>query len=132
MDPNERRDILQPLANPGSGRDYVVTLRGKLDLNGRQGPLSVIVRYVPDRSVLEPANFDGYLAAIGPQAWETLESIAVAISDDISNQLIPRWSQATLREHDPSSGAACGHDICIEEHQPGWHNEDLLYRLPPV
>jgi hypothetical protein len=33
----------------------------------------------------------------------------------------------TLRD-----GGAMGQEIAIEESQPGWRNEDLIYRLPPV
>jgi len=128
MDAIERRDILKPAANPGAARDYVVMLTGERVLLGAQ--VHVILRYVPDRHVLPPATFQSYLDRIGELEWASLEAAAVAILDDMSNELLGRWTQVTLRA--PGSDSAGGQEIAIEDHQPGWHNEDLLYRLPPV
>ena len=128
MDAIQRRELLRPTANPGSGRDYVITLRGKL-LNTRP-PLTatVVLRYVPDRQILEPANFESYLEEIAKLEWLSLEAIANAILIDTGNELAARWTQVTLRDE----LGARNHEIAMEDHQPGWFNEDLLYRLPPV
>ena len=131
MDAIQRREILQPVANPGGGRDYVVTLRERLVLENQGGAMQVTLRYVPDRQLLEPANFTTYLAGLAPIPWETLEAAAVAILDDVANELVPRWAQVTLRGTAPGE-APSSHEISLEESQPGWRNDDLLYRLPPV
>jgi 7-cyano-7-deazaguanine reductase len=131
MDAIQRREILQPVVNPGGGRDYVVTLREPLVLEGQGGLMQVTLRYVPDRQLLEPANFTTYLGRLAPVPWDTLEAAAVAILDDIANELVPRWAQVTLRGTAPGE-APSSHEISLEESQPGWRNDDLLYRLPPV
>lgn len=128
MDPCERRELLRTRANPGGGRDYVITLSGTLKPDGMEAALDVVARYVPDRLIVEPADFETYLRTIQSLRWETLEAVAVAVIDDMSDRLVARWVQVTIR-----GGSQNGrHDIAIEDHQPGWHNEDLLYRLPPV
>jgi len=131
MDAIQRREILQPVANPGGGRDYVVTLREQLVLEDKGGAMQVTLRYVPDRHLLEPGNFTTYLARLAPIPWDTLEAAAVAILDDVGNELVPRWAQVTLRGGQPGA-APSSHEISLEESQPGWRNDDLLYRLPPV
>jgi 7-cyano-7-deazaguanine reductase len=126
MDAIQRRELLKPSANPGGARDYMITLRvGQLHI--RPDGASVVLRYVPDRLILEPPDFEAYTLEIGKLEWDSVEAVAVAILDDIANQLVPRWAQVTLRAKGPS-----GHEIAIEESQPGWRNEDLIYRLPPV
>lgn len=131
MELHERRALLKPAPNPGTGRDYVVTLRGTLKLNGLAGETAAIIRYVPDREIVEPENFQHYLTTIQSLEWESLEAAAVAILGDISNELVSRWTQVALK-HQPAGDALHEHDISIEDNQPGWHNEDLLYRLPPI
>ncbi len=132
MDLIQRREILAPIANPGGGRDYVITLRGILELQAHGGVMAVTLRYVPDRQVLVPDNYRDYLVTIGTLKWETLEATAVAMLDDVSNELLPRWAQVNLRHVDDGNTHTAGHDISLEESQPGWRNDDLLYRLPPV
>jgi 7-cyano-7-deazaguanine reductase len=126
MDAIRRRELLKPVTNPGGARDYVITLWAERLLLAPAGTTAVL-RYVPDRLILEPANFETYALEIGKITWESLEAVAVAILDDIANELVPRWAQVTLRAKSPN-----GHEIAIEESQPGWRNEDLIYRLPPV
>jgi NADPH-dependent 7-cyano-7-deazaguanine reductase QueF len=131
MDAIERRDILAPQANPNGSRDYVVILRGERAVSAN-GPVSatVILRYVPDRFVLPVESFQAYLDRIAGIDWPSLEAAAAAVLDDIANEVLARWSQVTLRVADEDGSG--GHEIAMEDHQPGWHNEDLLYRLPPV
>ncbi|MBT6095246.1 MAG: hypothetical protein HOH04_10210 [Rhodospirillaceae bacterium] len=130
MDLIQRREMLAPIANPGGGRDYVITLGGDIELPDHGGAMAVTLRYVPDRHVLAPNTYGNYLATIGELKWETLEAVAVAILDDVSNELLPRWAQVSLRH--VGDGHTERHDICLEECQPGWRNDDLLYRLPPI
>ncbi|MEK9751728.1 MAG: hypothetical protein VW338_00750 [Rhodospirillaceae bacterium] len=127
MDAIQRREILEPTANPGSAGDYVITLRASIARAEGTAAASVVLRYVPERQILTPANFERYIGEVGRLAWESLEAVAVAILDDVANELVPRWAQVTLRD-----GGAMGQEIAIEESQPGWRNEDLIYRLPPV
>jgi hypothetical protein len=132
MDITARRETLRPIANPGGGRDYVITLRGTLGRSHDAGAICIILRYVPDRIILEPENFSEYLDYIDSLNWETLEAITVAIVDDIGNQLVTRWAQVTLRHTTGNTQTTTDHDIIVEDIQPGWRNDDLLYRLPPV
>ena len=64
--------------------------------------------------------------------WNTLKEVAVAAAKNISNELLTRWAQANLRTGDPENDQALTHDVTIEDRQPGWRNDDLLYRLTPI
>jgi hypothetical protein len=132
MDITARRETLHPISNPGGGRDYVITLRATIGRSrDENNTIDIILRYVPDRMILQPENFREYLDYINSLEWKTLEATAVAILDDIGNELVTRWAQVTLR-HANNTQTAAEHDIIVEDIQPGWRNDDLLYRLPPV
>jgi 7-cyano-7-deazaguanine reductase len=90
MDAIQRREILEPTANPGSAGDYVITLRASIARAEGTAAASVVLRYVPERQILTPANFERYIGEVGRLAWESLEAVAVAILDDVANELVPR------------------------------------------
>ncbi|MBT6607847.1 MAG: hypothetical protein HOB37_05200 [Rhodospirillaceae bacterium] len=132
MDVFKRRAVLKGLDTPGGGADYVTGIQGQLTLTGFDHPVSIAIRYVPDRYVVTPESFQAYLETLEALTWNTLEEVAVAAAKDISNELLTRWAQANLRTGDPENDQALTHDVTIEDRQPGWRNDDLLYRLTPI
>ena len=50
MDVFKRRAVLKGLDNPGGGADYVTGIQGQLTLTGFDHPVSIAIRYVPDRA----------------------------------------------------------------------------------
>lgn len=132
IDVFKRRAVLKGLDNPGGRADYVTGIQGRLVLAGFDHPISVAIRYVPDRYVVTPESFEAYLKTLEALRWDSLEEVAVAVAKDISNELLTRWTQANLRSGDPDSDQGLTHDVTIEDRQPGWRNDDLLYRLTPV
>lgn len=128
----KRREILESLANPGGKDDYVIGLRGRMR-TGREGEeATVVIRYIPDRLILKPESLESYLRAVEAMDWDSLERIAVTITKDIGNQLVTRWVQATLRCEPTSTQRIGSHDVSVEDRQPDWRNDDLLWRLPPI
>ena len=61
MDVFKRRAVLKGLDNPGGGADYVTSIQGQLTLTGFDHPVSIAIRYVPDRYVVTPESFQAYL-----------------------------------------------------------------------
>ncbi len=123
----ERRNRLVGERNPGRRHDYVVTLTGALAPGGLNAPLRVVLRYVPDRTVLAPAAFAAWLDAFGDGAWSGVEALAVAMVEDLNSELIPRWMRVSLiaegGERDP------GYRVDVEDRQPNWDNPSLLARI---
>ncbi len=120
----QRREILDSLGNPGGKDDYVIGLRGRMRTDREGAEATVVIRYIPDKLILKPESLQTYLDALEAMEWDSLERIAVTIAKDIGNQLVTRWVQATLR--------IGSHDVSVEDRQPGWRNDDLLWRLPPI
>ena len=130
MDLMERRAYLS--AHPNSDRklDYIVTLAGHLPNSG--GGRDIVLRYVPDRDVLESQAFGDYLEALSKMTWGTPEDLAVTILSDISNEIVSRWAQVSLSMPELQHHAVKTHSVVIEDRQPGWDNPSLLARLDRV
>ncbi len=128
----KRREILETLGNPGGNDDYVIGLRGHLRFDREDEDTTVVLRYIPDQLILKPGSLETYLLAIESMDWDSLEQIAVTIAKDIANQLVTRWVQATLRCEPAATERIGSHDVSVEDRQPGWRNDDLLWRLPPI
>ncbi|MBP2298905.1 hypothetical protein [Azospirillum picis] len=116
-----RRDRLVTQPSPDPRHDYLVELRGE-----PQGGTRLLLRLVPDRLVLEPAGFAGYLGGFADFPGG-LEALALALLDDINNELVPRWVEVTVERDAPLP-----HRVVIEDRQPTWDNPQLMGRLRRV
>jgi len=132
MDVFERRAFLEGHDNTGGRTDYVAGLQGRLNLSAPNAEATVIIRYVPDRHVVTPESFDAYLNTLENLKWDSLEDVALAIVKDISNEMLTRWAQVNLKSTHPDLAHVSLHDVTVEDRQPGWRNDDLLYRMAPV
>lgn len=112
-----RRERLTTAPSPDSRHDFLVELRGET------AGTRLTVRLVPDRLVLIPASFAAYLAD-WPQIPDGLEALAVALLDDLNNELVPRWVEVTAERDAPLP-----HRVVIEDRQPNWDNPQLTGRL---
>lgn len=117
-----RRALLRTLANPTPRRDFVVDLAGHV---GGDRPADVSLRYVPDRLVLVPDSFVSYLQALDEVALPSLEHLAAAITDDVANEVVARWTQVIVT----TNPGGPGHSVLVEDRQPRWDNKSLLERL---
>ncbi len=131
MDLIERRSHLSATPNPEKKLDYIVNLQGHPPrCAGRT--CALILRYVPDRSVLDAQAFGTYLDAIALIPWDTPEDLAVTVLGDINDKIIPRWIQVRLELADPHHPCVDAHAVILEDRQPGWDNPDLLARLERI
>lgn len=73
-----------------------------------------------------PIPFLDYTRALGGRSWPSPEDIAVAIQDDVNNELVARWTRITVTTDANSTGALAGHSITVEDRQPQWDNRSLL------
>jgi 7-cyano-7-deazaguanine reductase len=117
-----RRARLRVVANPSSTLDYLNILEG----NAHRSDAQLTLRYVPDKQILAPVSFKDYLAALGSSETESLECLAVAVLEDINNEVVPRWVQIAARRTADSGNTQT---ILIEDRQPKWDNRSLLARL---
>mgnify|MGYP005666012101 FL=1 len=126
-DPLMRREVLKTNNNPGESIDYIVTVKGRLDrLKNTEGGREVIIRYVPDRFILIPDSFSTYIGNMANGPWDSLEAIAVAILEDINNELVPRWVRITVNSVDLQAEDIPLHSVSMEDHQPHWENKGLI------
>ncbi len=124
-----RRHAIHTDENLREDIDYVVERResvaGVSVADGFEGKLEVALRYVPDRFVLQTAGgLDDYLTELANETWRGDEILALAVLDDLNNELVPRWIGLRL-EFSPRQ------IIYLEDRQPNWANSDLLSRLRP-
>ncbi len=127
--PHRRRGLLDAVRNPDFKLEYIASLRGHMtpfDGDRRSG---VVLRYVPDRLILEPASFVRYLDAMGAQQWPSLEQAAVTLLNDFSNELVARWVQVAVSAPSGLYHGIDSHDVLLEDRQPNWDNAGLLARL---
>ncbi|NKB56620.1 MAG: hypothetical protein GKS00_09805 [Alphaproteobacteria bacterium] len=117
-----RRGLLKSRLNTGTSLDYLNLLMGEINNKNTR----ITVRYVPDKQILPPAAFMEYLASFGDVADEALESLAIAILDDINNEVVPRWVQIAAAR---TTAGQADHRVLIEDRQPKWDNPALLARL---
>lgn len=110
-----RRERLTTAPNPDARHDYLVTLTG-----APQPGTRLELRYVPDRWVIEPAGFAAYLDGLTTFTGG-LEALALAVLDDIGNELVPRWSEVRVE--------SASHRVVVEERQPAWDNPHLFARM---
>ncbi|MDX9862841.1 MAG: hypothetical protein RBS99_18180 [Rhodospirillales bacterium] len=126
METNDRRARLGTSPRPGDhGLDYVVSLGGGISHPTYPVPLSILLRYVPDRWIVQPPSFEAYLAALADSPLASVEAVGVAILEDVSNEVVPRWLQVLVsaESDDPQ------YTVLLEDRQPKWDNPALLSRL---
>jgi hypothetical protein len=121
-----RLGLLTQRSNPRIGMDYIVTLDGA---TGGDGRCRVRLTYVPDKLLLEAGAFAAYLAAFDEAAAARIETLALAILDDIGNEIVPRWAQVVVSQPHGEAGAGL-QCVIVEERQPSWDNARILARLP--
>lgn len=126
MDLRQRRSLLSSAPNPDPRLDYVVTLRETITASVSDAPLSVRLRYVPDRLILVPESLKSYLLQTGVMDWSSLEEFAVTVLNDVNDDLIARWIEVSLH----FEGDGTRHEVVLEERQPQWQEQDILSRLP--
>jgi len=128
MDIGVRRNLLMTMPNPGAGMDYVVCLDGRVKSQAKIAEITVSLNYVPDRVILDPAAFGRYLDALSQVPWSSLESVAVAILEDVNNEVVARWVQVAVKVRDAVHANGGAHGVTLEDRQPTWENKSLLSR----
>lgn len=126
MDLRTRRSILSSQENPDQRLDYVVSLKATIETSLSGSPVEACLRYVPDRVVLKPESLDDYLTQVGAVQWSSPEEFAVTVLNDINDELVARWIEVSLK----ISSGDISHDVVLEEQQPHWEKQDILFRLP--
>ena len=122
------RSLLHTLASPQSAPDYLVRLEG----NAGWKAIRIVVRYVPDRLIIQERAWEQYVTKLGSVEWETAEGLVLHILNDLNNEIVPRWVQVTgaVRIFSQSSEDEVSyHRVLVEDHQPNWGNLALIDRL---
>lgn len=129
MDMIERRAVLHVTDNPDRSLDYVVTLAGNLP--ACEHAQSIMLRYIPDRKILDATAFAQYLEAVSKATWDSPEDLAVTVLTDVNNEIIGRWMQISLSTPDQHNPITT-HGVVLEDRQPGWDNPSLIGRLERI
>ena len=129
LDLRERRLLLTTIPNPSGRLDYVVSIEGGIDFPTPHGPVTLSLRYIPDRDLLNPDCLALYYQEMTGVEWGSLEEIAVTLLDDINNEVVPRWLSVALTRRDTATPEREKHGVVLEDHQPRWDNARLLNRL---
>ena len=111
-------DELATTTNPLPDTDYIITLESKLAVNGTI--VRLCVRYVPDRAVLDEAQYQHYVSGL-TRIYTTQEALAATLLHVLNNSIIPRFLHVGVY------GAI--HSVVVEDRQPRWDNDRLLSRL---
>lgn len=128
----KRRNLLAPRANPAGHTDYVVQLDSALISASLSAEVSVTIRYIPDRDVLDAPAMSEYWRVLGTAHWPSFEDLAVTVLGDLSNVLVPRWIEIVLSADQDGGSGDRGHRVVLQERQPKWRNDALLNRLSQV
>lgn len=126
--PLDRRELLRTMPNPDPTSDYVVRFEVESAPSSDLGPLNFVVRYVPDKVLLDPSYLSEYLRALTQPEWSCLEALALAMRDDFGNELIPRWIEIVVSPLNASL-ENMRHSVLVKDRQPQWDNPRLLSRL---
>jgi len=124
-DPTAPVGPLRWRTNPRTGLDFVVVLDGPAPLAGCR----VRLRYVPDKLILDRGAFVEYLATLAPPADAAPETLALALLDEINNEIVPRWVQIALSA---VTDDAPVETVILADRQPNWDNPEILNALPPL
>ena len=58
-----------------------------------------------------------------------LETLGLALLDEINNEIVPRWVQIAVSADSPGSLAET---VILTDRQPNWDNPEILGALPPL
>lgn len=119
---NQQRQHLKAKTNPSVSLDYLVRLDG-ISVNTS---VRITIHYVPDKLILPPDAFAGYLTNLVVLPEPALENLAAMILGDFNNEVVPRWIRIRLTQ-DMADGVT--HQTLIEDRQPNWHNPELLVQI---
>jgi 7-cyano-7-deazaguanine reductase len=125
MDIFARRAQLQTLDNPNKTIDYIITLETRLP----KTPITLTLRYIPDKFILDSRCFDGYITDVAAQQDLYIETLAATVVEDFNNELVTKWVQVIAYE---DLGDSSKHNVVIEDKQPRWDNPHLLARLSKI
>ena len=129
---NPRRELLAAVANPARRLDYLVTIARRLNLQTAARPVQLTMRDSPDLWILDQPSVPDYMRALEETGWNNLETLARTVLDDFSNELVTRWVEVSLRDHENgSAGTNFDYGITMEDRQPSWSNPQLLSRVKP-
>jgi 7-cyano-7-deazaguanine reductase len=128
----ERRSLLTTKPNPDPRHDYVITMEGTFRRGAAARPDSTVLRYVPDRYIVDPKAFSDYLKSLENGEWSSLEHAAVTILEDLNNELVARWTQLFVSDGTNDSDAVTTHEVVLEDRQPHWDNPNLIGRLKRI
>lgn len=116
--------LLKSRANPRIGLDYIVVHAGPLAASGGR----VNLRYVPDKLLVDERSLADFLASLAKAGAGAPEVTALAILDELNNEIVPRWVQIAVS----GGGGQPAQTVIVEDRQPNWENPGLLDRLPPL
>ena len=122
------KDLLSTSSNLYRAKDYVISLRQKLTIQGQDYSFSL--RYVPDKLMLDQSGVASYLDQILSEQEQAPESLAHHILENIMDQIIPKWIEINLCQHKNEYDQRI--IITLEDRQPHWDAPPLLNRLPKL
>ena len=118
------RDHLSTSQNPYRHKEYSISLSQKISRHGQEYQIHLC--YVPDKLLLCPESWAGYLDFAFVNTPDSPETLAHDILEDIMDQIIPRWVKINLHQNENKFGQTV--QIKVEDFQPGWKNDRLLQR----
>jgi len=131
-DPMTRRQHLETHATPDRHLEFVATLSGRLQADCADDAITLHVRYVADRLILNSKDFQDYLRHLETLHWNSPEEISAAVLGDCNDVLVARWIEVVIDVGRSINRNATCHSIKVEDRQPGWDNPSLLSRLPQL
>ena len=125
-----RCEHLKHFSNPRFGSDYIVAL----DYVAPPGealrwPISLKLRYIPDRLILDTTSFRSYMSYLLMLKWGGLEQLASAVIEDFNNELVPCWVRVIVIGCIGQGDQTIKHRVYCEDRQPRWGNVTLLASL---
>ncbi len=119
----EIRNKIICLDNPNPRREYIISFKFipvMILMKARQ----LTIRFIPDLLILDQDALKNYLDSLHIVKANTIEELTLNILDDITDQLIPRWIELTVRTKYHNRDITT---ISIEESQPNWKNTEKKY-----
>jgi len=125
----KRRSLIQTKDNPDPTHDYLCELRCQVLIRRpNEHKVTLVLRYVPDATLLSTFDMETYFDHLAEQEWHSLEAIALSVLEDINNEVIPRWVQVSVA-FKPRREDAISSEVTVEDHQPDWKNSHLMERV---
>lgn len=122
------KEALTSFPNPYRNKTYTVSITQEITLKNQS--FSFGLRYVPDKLLLNHEGLVGYLEQVLTHNDKKAEIMAHDILEDVMDQVVPKWIEVNFSHEENKFGQNVL--ITIEDRQPGWEDDDLLKRLPPL